>query len=204
MPQCVSVAQSCLTLRDPMDCSPPGSSVHGIFQARILEWVVIPFSRFSQPRNQTQVSCIAGRFFTIWATRGVKVMPQVRTYYLELLNINLWLDWTLPENQKWHQVIIHVMVRHWAWLLYCNFPGGHFHANKYYILYPWCQLISSIKKHPWWLKASLIAQLAKNPPAMQETRVWFLGWEDSIEKEMATHSSILVWRIPWTNEPTRL
>ena len=45
------------------------SSVHGIFQARILEWVAVPFSsRSSQPRDQTQVSCIAGRFFTIWAT----------------------------------------------------------------------------------------------------------------------------------------
>ena len=50
---------------DPVDCSPPGSSVHGISQARILEWVAISFSRgSSQPRDQTQVSCIAGRFFT--------------------------------------------------------------------------------------------------------------------------------------------
>ena len=48
-----------------MGCSPPGSSVHGIFQARILEWVAIPFSRrSSQPRVRTQVSCIAGIFFT--------------------------------------------------------------------------------------------------------------------------------------------
>ena len=53
-----------------MDCSLPGSSVHGILQARILEWVAIPFSRGSfQPRDQTQVSCIAARFFTIWATK---------------------------------------------------------------------------------------------------------------------------------------
>ena len=53
-----------------MDCSPPGSSIHGILQARILEWVAFPFSRgSSQPRNQTGVSCIAGRFFTVWATR---------------------------------------------------------------------------------------------------------------------------------------
>ena len=59
------VAQSCPTLSDPMDCRPPGSSVHGILQARILEWVAIPFSRgSSQPRNQTQVSHVAGRFFT--------------------------------------------------------------------------------------------------------------------------------------------
>ena len=50
-------------------------------------------------------------------------------------------------------------------------------------------------------QASLMAQLVKNLPAMQETRVRFLGQEDPLEKEMATHSSILAWRIPWTEEP---
>ena len=55
----------------PMDCSLPGSSVHGIFQARILEWVATSFSRGSSwPRDQTRVSRIAGRHFTIWATGG--------------------------------------------------------------------------------------------------------------------------------------
>ena len=64
------VAQLYPTLCDPMDYTPPGSSVHGIIQARILEWVAILFSReSSQLRDQTLVSCIAGRFFTIWATR---------------------------------------------------------------------------------------------------------------------------------------
>ena len=64
----VLVTQSCPT-RDPVDCSPPGSSVHGIFQARMLEWVATPFSRgSSRPRSWTQVSCI-GRFVTVWATR---------------------------------------------------------------------------------------------------------------------------------------
>ena len=58
------VAQSGLTLCDPMDYSPPGSSVHGILQVRILEWVAISFSRgSSQPRDRTRVSCIAGGFF---------------------------------------------------------------------------------------------------------------------------------------------
>ena len=53
---------------DPMDCRLPGSTVHGILQARILEWIAIPFSRgSSQVMNQTQVSHIAGRFFTNWA-----------------------------------------------------------------------------------------------------------------------------------------
>ena len=62
--------QSFPTLCEPMDCSLPGSYVHGILQARILEWVVIPFCRGnSLPRDQTQVSHTVGRFFTIWATR---------------------------------------------------------------------------------------------------------------------------------------
>ena len=52
--------------------------------------------------------------------------------------------------------------------------------------------------------ASLVAQMVKNPPAMQETWVRSLGWEDPLEKEMATHCSILAWRILWTEEPGRL
>ena len=57
-----------------MDYSPLGSSVHTILQARILEWVAIPFSGgSSQPRDRTRVSCIAGRFFTIWATKEALV-----------------------------------------------------------------------------------------------------------------------------------
>ena len=64
------VAKSCLTLYDPMGCSPPGSSLHGTFQARILEWVAIPSSRgSSQPKDWTWIFCIAGSFFTDWATR---------------------------------------------------------------------------------------------------------------------------------------
>ena len=66
----VLVAQSCPTLCYPMDCSPLGSSVHRILQARILEWVAMPFSRGSSwSRDWTWVSCIAGWFFTVWATR---------------------------------------------------------------------------------------------------------------------------------------
>ena len=63
----MKVAQSCLTLCDPMD-----STVHGILQARTLEWVAFPFSRgFSQPKDWTQVSGLAGRSFTSWATREI-------------------------------------------------------------------------------------------------------------------------------------
>ena len=51
------------------------------------------------------------------------------------------------------------------------------------------------------MRASLVAQSVKNLPAVQETRVQSLGWEDPLEKEMATHSSILIWKISWTEEP---
>ena len=64
------VARSCPTLCHSMDCRSPGSSVHGVFQVRILEWVAISFSRgSSQLRDRTLVSCTAGRLFTVWASR---------------------------------------------------------------------------------------------------------------------------------------
>ena len=66
----VVVAQLCSSPCDPMNCSPPGSSVHGIFQARTLEWFAMLFCRGSSPpRDQTRVYRVAGRFFTIWTTR---------------------------------------------------------------------------------------------------------------------------------------
>ena len=72
VPKKSEVAQSCPTLCDPMDCSLSGSSVHGIFQAIVLEWIAISFSRgSSQMRDWTQVSRIVDRHFTIWATREV-------------------------------------------------------------------------------------------------------------------------------------
>ena len=71
----VKSLQLCPTLCNPMDRSLPGSYIHGIFQARILEWVAISFSRGSfQPRDQTQVSCTVGRLFTIWTTREPYVL----------------------------------------------------------------------------------------------------------------------------------
>ena len=81
---CVSVAQLCLTLCESMACSLPDSSVHGVLQARILEWVAISSSRGSSlPRDWSQVSCTAGRFFTVWATSEA----QLLTYIVELSHI---------------------------------------------------------------------------------------------------------------------
>ena len=59
-------------------------------------------------------------------------------------------------------------------------------------------LLGTVSKYIW---ASLVAQTVNNLPAEQETQVQFLGWEDSLEKGMATHSSILAWKITWTQEP---
>ena len=79
------VAKSCPTLCDPTDCSLPGSSVHGILWAKILEWVAISFSRgSSRPRDQTQVSHIAGRCFNFCATREALKNSKV-SFYQHLL-----------------------------------------------------------------------------------------------------------------------
>ena len=74
----VLITQLCPALCDPMDWGSPGSSVHGILQARILEWVAISFSkRSSQPRDQTEISSIEGRLFTIWATREAQEKREI-------------------------------------------------------------------------------------------------------------------------------
>ena len=95
------VVQSCPTLWDPMDSSLQGSCVHGIFQARVLEWVAISFSRGSSPpRDQTQVSRIARRRFTIWATR--------EAYFLQnFTQISPFRDlfWLFYLNYKTHRYV---------------------------------------------------------------------------------------------------
>ena len=85
-----SIAQLCLTLCKSMDCSPPGSSVHGIVQVRILEWIAISFFRgFSWPRDQTHVSCLAGGFLP---------QSQLSCIKQHLFNISeLWES----ETQEW-------------------------------------------------------------------------------------------------------
>ena len=108
------VAKSCPTLCNPMYCSLPGSSVHGILQAGILDWIAIPFSRGSpQPRSQTRVSCIAGRFFTVCATREalkIKVFPLI--FFLPLFfppsfppSLPLYFPFFLSTNKCLWQVV---------------------------------------------------------------------------------------------------
>ena len=110
-PNSIIVTRLCPTFCDPIDCSPPGSSVHGIHQARILELAAIPFSRrSSQPRDWTQVSCIEGRFFTLSHQESLKYLKNIYWYSLltqvlfptrELdskLHLSIWLGKTLAAT----------------------------------------------------------------------------------------------------------
>ena len=112
MKQCeVLVAQLYLSIYNPMDCSPPGSSVHGILQVRILEWVAVPFSRGSSwPRDWTRISHIAARFLTIWATREA---PEI----VEHLKINGAMTYGIFKNIQSLTVSSH---------LYCSLLGKVF------------------------------------------------------------------------------
>ena len=90
------VSQSCPSLWESIDCSVPASSLHGIFQARILECVAISFSRGSSwPRDQTQVSLIAGRLFIIWDSREVPKLCLFNVYNQMSLKTTLpWMTFT--------------------------------------------------------------------------------------------------------------
>ena len=96
-----------------MDCSPPGSSVHGTFQARILEWVAISFFRgSSQPRDQTRVSLIVGRHFTVWATgEATKDVgcANAKKIYLPMQETRCKFDpWVgkIPQRREWHHLLV--------------------------------------------------------------------------------------------------
>ena len=110
------VTHSCPTLCDPTDSSLPGSSVHGILQARIPEWIAVLSSRgSSQPRDQTQVSLIAGRFFTIWATR------ETQEYWRGSLSL---FQGNFPiQELNWGLL-------HCRWILYqLSYPGSPWGTN---------------------------------------------------------------------------
>ena len=99
-----------------------------------------------------------------------------------------WFDpWVgkIPWRRKWQPTPV--------------FLPGESHGRRNLMGYsPWVA-----KSWTWLMWASLVAKPVKNPPAMQETQVWSLDQEDPLEKWMATHFSVLSWRIPWTEKPSR-
>ena len=124
---CCLVIKLCLTLCDPVDWSLPGCSVHGISQARILEWVAIFLSRgSSQPRDQTQVSCTAGGFFTVWASREAQGSHLINSCSSSPLN---FLPFTIhPVFIKLHAAVIFMlpfiisMDYHQSFMVCCSLP----------------------------------------------------------------------------------
>ena len=179
----VLVAQSCLTLCDPMDCSLPGSSVHGILQARIPEWVAIPFPRGSSwPRDQSQVSCIAGRFFS--------------TELLNNRNVFLTVLAARKDWQMWRLLRAHFLVHRWT------FSSMLAQGRRAQVML-WVSSVRALILFRW---ASLVTQMVKIH--QQFWRPGFDPWVGKIpwrrERLPATHSSMLAWRIPWTEESGRL
>ena len=292
-----SLTQLCLTLCDPMDCSPPASSVHGILQARILEWVAMPSSRGSSlPKDQTHISCIGRLTLYHWATRealedeekGSKrlidfskvtqletsrtrpVPPLCHPQTLSGPGCGSELSWSLWANPVMsHSFPLHlplpahnkaglanmaesmpltstpesdsespgsvrggpgthgsVPLLVWGHRVLVDGqkqPGPDFHlsymidtTSSVSLSFPHLstgaanspQVSSGVLtsflliqklwpgKVSWLSKGSLVAQTIKNPPAMWETGVQSLNREDPLKKRMATHSSILAWRIP--------
>ena len=140
-----------------MGCSPPGSSVRGILQARILEWVAIPFSRgSSRPRDQTQVSHIAGRCFTVWATREAHIYTHtffsrffsIIAYYkiLNIISCDIWLSMLY---------ITHSSVLAWR-IPGTGEPGGLLSMGSYRVGHDWSDLavaagikLFSFPMKPW-------------------------------------------------------
>ena len=135
------VALSCLIPWDPLNYSPSESSVHGIFQARILKWATISFSRVSsQPRDQTHVSCvscIAGQFFTCWAIRKAQ---KYNRYHRQFSNIYqnfkctyLWSNNSVSQNMS-YRYFVHIKKWHGKTSQQKNFYGNRLNA-------PWWKLV---------------------------------------------------------------
>ena len=107
-----------------MDCSSPGSSVHGIFPARILEWVAISYSRGSSPPGGwTQVSCIAGQVFTIWATREALGLWCTITIPPGAPLLLFVRDWSQPRWSSYKSLRTMLCVCLWMWIgkWWCDF-----------------------------------------------------------------------------------
>ena len=108
------ITKSWLTLCDPMDCSMPGSSVHGISQARILEWVAISFCRGSSwPKDGTQVSCIAGRLFTVWTTREILFLPLTKFLPSIASLIFIFRIFIIDNKGIYHFMNIFILSSYW-------------------------------------------------------------------------------------------
>ena len=177
--------QYCPTVCDPMDYSPPTSSLYGISQARILEWVAMPSSRgSSQPKDQSHVSCvscIAGGFFTHWVIREFKHSnKEIDSYQVKLEKIHclIWVSLGKGNPQLFEQS-------------YCSTSEKAMAPHSSTLAW----------KIPWTEEPGGLQSMG-----VTESRTWlndfiFTFHFHALEKEMATHPSVLAWRIPGSGEP---
>ena len=120
-----AVIPSCPTICDPLDSSLPGSSVHGILQAGILEWVAIPFFRGSSwSRDWTQVFSTSGRFFIIWATREALCNTKRGDYIISKILFNFDINWRSWSSISLSGLKSQTEPSQWAWSCYSMLAMG--------------------------------------------------------------------------------
>ena len=175
------VSNSC----DSTDWSPPGSSVHGILQARVLEWVAVSYRGVERIKVVSLVAdhpTTAGCWFLcIKSKHGGWLWSLQITACPAVWNKMLLISFSMQYHpESLHSVTLGLFVK----------------SQKHCFKISAC--LEAFLNNS---QATLRAQMVKNLLAMLETQVWSLGWKDPLEKEMATHSSILAWESPWTEEP---
>ena len=144
------VAELYPTLCKPVDCSPPGSSVHGILQARILQWVAILFSRrSSRPRDWTRVSRIVGRRFTVWVTREVLSVLQLNIKWPHLFSCLVILLAVSSKLSYYSGPVVKGLIVTWFYFLLLRISfvfGSQLFITKLWVSPPesWCLFLNQI------------------------------------------------------------
>ena len=194
-----SVAQSCLTLCNPMDYSPPGSSVRGILQARILEWVAISYSRgSSQPRERTCISCLAGGFFTIEPPQK----PHLEAHYSQIqpadhsvhfrtpmsavtLEISLWMTPRHHDISTLHQVYNGCLISHQS----CMMPIPFF--SRGLCIGKWHHYSTRGSFRPWRLPLTPLPPFSHAPDSSSDSAAFASNFVSIIFKLLfsVTHSN---------------
>ena len=255
-----AVAWFCTTLCDSMDCNLPASSIHGIFQARMLEWVAISFSRRSSwPRDWTWGLPHCRQMLSHLSHQGSRIKSVKYLHTLENLNVND-LARVLHTHTQTHththymeemdqvklfllintvilplQLLLRVSLLFFSFFFFffqevVGYDSASFREHQKHpehfkqiaeshpsvsdiLVLGWSLNIGISNKlvqkyiwpmNNWGVRAFSVAQMVRNPPAMQKTWVWSLIWEDLLEKGTATQSSILTWKTSWTEEPEEL
>ena len=185
-----SVAQSCPTLCDPRNRSTPGLPVHH----QLPEFTDSrPSSQWSHPAISSSVVPFSSCPQSLPASESFP-MSQLFAWGGQSTRVSASASLPPKKSQGWSPS----EWTGWNFWVDTSKETAFAQPHRQEILAITCQPIG------YFLPSFLVAQMLKHLPTMQETQVWFLGWEDLLEKEMATHSGTLAWKIPWTEERCRL